>query len=109
MGHEGVNNAELLQGSQSLTVMGGISEVNMFSDLQSPGSQGGGLGRKDRALAPTASVLTGRGAHRIPDAEFIALKTSGKALAFFNEHAQKYQYAGRGFDQLTVTPTPDSM
>ena len=121
--HEGINNAELLQGSQSLTVMGGISgtsnyyyrgqvgvnEVQMFSDLQSPGSQGGGLGRKDRALAPTASVLAGRGAHRIPAAEFIATKTDGKALAFFNEHAQKYQYAGRGFDQLTVTPTPDSM
>merc|ERR1712166_278722 len=124
--HEGVNNAELLQGSQSLTVMGGISgtsnyyyrgqvgvnEVNMFSDLQSPGSQGGGLGRKDRALAPTASVLTGRGALpalRIPDGEFVAARTLNKPIAFFNEHAQKYQYAGRGFDQLTVTPTPDSM
>jgi len=121
--HEGVKNGELLQGSQSLTVMGGISgtsnyyyrgqvgvnEVQMFSDLESWGSQGGGLGRKDRAQAPTASVLAGRGAWRIPNAEYVAINTATKAYAFFNEHAQKYQYAGRGFDQLTVTPTPDLM
>jgi len=121
--HEGVKNGELLQGSQSLTIMGGISgisnyyykgkagvnEVQMYSDLESVGSQGGGLGRKDRALAPTASVLAGRGAARIPDLEFLAVNTATKAHPFFSEHAQKYQYAGRGFDQLTVTPTPDLM
>merc|ERR1712166_1382914 len=118
--HEGVNNKEVLQSSQGVSIMGarsginnypyrahaGVNEIQLYVDLQSYGAQGGGLGRKDRAIAPTASVVAGRGLTNHDGAAFPGTQVLSQ---FFTEHAEKYQYAGRGFDQLTVTPTPDSM
>merc|ERR1712195_234173 len=118
--HEGVNNKEVLQSSQGVSIMGarsgtnnypyrahaGVNEIQLYVDLQSYGAQGGGLGRKDRAIAPTASVVAGRGLKNHDGTAFPGTQVLSQ---FFTEHAEKYQYAGRGFDQLTVTPTPDSM
>jgi hypothetical protein len=120
--HEGVKNGELVSASGALTIMGGISgisnyyyrgkvgvnEVQMFFDLNSMGMQGAGINRGTAATRETASVVVGEGG---ADS---ATYGSGSARAqaasdWYIEHAQKYQYAGRGFDQLTVTPAPDRM
>merc|ERR1712166_1571797 len=105
--HEGVNNKEVLQSSQGVSIMGarsgtnnypyrahaGVNEIQLYVDLQSYGAQGGGLGRKDRAIAPTASVVAGRGLTNHDGAAFPGTQVLSQ---FFTEHAEKYQYAGRG-------------
>jgi hypothetical protein len=112
--HEGVKHGELVPASGALTIMGGISgisnyyyrgkcgvnEVQMFFDLNSIGTQGAGTNRGTAATRETASVVAGKGA---------GLSGTQSVTDWYIEHAQKYQYAGRGFDQLTVTPAPDRM
>jgi hypothetical protein len=111
--HEGLMDGELMQASGAFTVMGGISgasnylyrgkvgvnEVQMYHDLNSIGDQGAGVGRDAKAERETASLVMGEGTRSITQS----------GASWWVEHAQKYQYAGRGFDQLTVTPAPDRM
>jgi len=115
--HEGVKDGEFVGASGALTIMGGISgtsnyvyrgkcgvnEVQMFHDLNSMGMQGVGINRGTAATRETASVVVGEGGSGS------ALGGDQTAAHWYVEHAQKYQYAGRGFDQLTVTPAPDRM
>jgi hypothetical protein len=112
--HEGLKDGELVQASGAFTVMGGISgtsnylyrgkvgvnEPQMYHDLNSPGFQGAGNGRGVSSLRETASVVLGEGP---------GLTFTQTVASWYVEHAQKYQYAGRGFDQLTVSPAPDRM
>jgi len=111
--HEGLMDGELMQASGAFTVMGGISgasnylyrgkvgvnEVQMYHDLNSIGDQGAGVGRDASAERETASLVMGEGTRSITQT----------GASWWVEHAQKYQYAGRGFDQLTVSPAPDRM
>lgn len=115
--HEGLKDGELMQASGALTIMGGISgishymyrgkcgvnEVQMFHDLNSMGAQGAGTGRSAGTVRETASLVVGEGGAGS------VLGVTQTAAHWYVEHAQKYQYAGRGFDQLTVTPAPDRM
>jgi len=115
--HEGLKNGDMAQASGALTIMGGISgishyyyrgkcgvnEVQMFHDLNSMGAQGAGTGRSAATVRETASLVVGEGGAGS------VLGATQTAAHWYVEHAQKYQYAGRGFDQLTVTPAPDRM
>jgi len=113
--HEGALDATALLNSQSLTIMGarsgtsnypyrsfvGVNERQLYNDLQSIGPQQAGSGRQLAAISPTASVVAGTQGDSV---------AAGYGVAnFYVDHAEKYQYAGRGFDQLTVTPQPDRM
>jgi len=111
--HEGTNEVSDVHASQMVTVMGGrtgssaylydakvgTDNRQMFGGLKDFGFTGHGYARRLKAGRMTSSVIMG---NQDESATMTLADT-------FSEHMEKYAYVGRGFDQLTVTPTPDAM
>jgi hypothetical protein len=119
--HEGLLHGSDSLNSQKMTIMGGrtgtsyfyykdgsyvgVDDRQMFGDFHSLGTQGAGTGRMAAANRPTSSIVVGSQG----DGHAAAVAAAAIVAGTFQEHLPKYAYVGRGFDQLTVTPTPDEI
>jgi hypothetical protein len=111
--HDGITEGALEHASQTVTVMGGRTGTSsypydarvgadnkqMFDGLQDLAMQGAGYKRRAATSRTTSSVIMGAG----------GAGATQTILTAYSEQMDKYAYVGRGFDQLTVTPTPDAM
>merc|ERR1712195_306924 len=113
--HASSLDGEDVQESEMMAVMGGrqanggylyTSHVGgdmqqLFGGLKDVASRGHGNGRRTKGPTLTASLMVG--------SQGVGATVGVTIAATFSEHMDKYAYVGRGFDQLTVTPTPDAM
>merc|ERR1711865_62530 len=79
----------------------GGDDQQLFGGLKDVASRGHGNGRRTKGSSLTSSLLVG--------SQGVGATVGVTVAATFSEHMDKYAYVGRGFDQLTVTPAPDTM